>query len=169
MTRKRFTPYKHEVFGIFIYTSEKMRSGDWDQEKIIGTSKYFLNNDEYEPPHDLEAKMDQVIKYIGRRIFKYSWPVLIGREGKKSHKKSDSHDYAYKHYILAVLLNFKHHMRDGTFRCSNYYKTVEEKILMNGHIDYTVAAIGEEILDNIIDVYKKRIFEYKKFKGGGSA
>jgi hypothetical protein len=147
-----------------------MRRGDWDQEKVIGISKHYLKNEgAYEPPQDLEKKMEQILNYIARRIFKYSRPVLGGGDGKKGHKKNESHgyDYAYKHYILTVLLNFKHHMGDGFFNFNNYYKTVEKNILMIGHVDYKAAGINEEALDNMIRVYKKRIFEYKKAKGGG--
>jgi hypothetical protein len=168
MTRKRYIPYKHEVFGIFMYTLEKVKAGDWDQEKIAGASKEFLKHEAgYEPPGDLAEKLEQIVKYIGRRIFKYPGPALGGREGKKAHKKTGGYDYAYKHYILAILLNFKYRMGDGFFNFNDYRKTVDKNLKMSGHEDYKLTGFNGDLLDNIINVYKKRIFEYGKTKREG--
>jgi hypothetical protein len=161
MTRKRYIPYKNEVFEIFIYTIEKIRTGEWDQEKIVGIAKYFLKNKkDYDPPQDLEIKLEKIIKYISRRIFEYPRLVSGNRKTKKGHKKIESYDYAYKHYIFVILLNFRHHLKSGWFDLRRYCGTVEKNILTAGHVDYKAVGITEESLDRIIRAYEKRIFEY---------
>jgi hypothetical protein len=137
---------------------------------ILRTANWFLKRDGrhegYQLPQDLEAKLEQILKHIGRRIFEYSWPSR-NNGVRKINKKNESYDYAHKHYILIILLNFKYHIGNGWFNFKNYHEIIERNMLEHGHLDYKAAGITEESVDKIIRVYKERIFEYPKNAGRG--
>jgi hypothetical protein len=166
-TRKRYIPYKHEIFSVFLYTIEKMKTGGWNQEEMIKTAKWFMEIDGhggYNPPNDLEDKIEWIAGRIRRRIFEFP-RMTAGHKRSKKNIEIEGYDYVYKHYIFTVLLHFKHHIR-CQFDFTNYQKIVEKNISEHGCTDYKPADISGELLDKIITLYKKRIFDYPAIKGG---
>jgi hypothetical protein len=167
MTRKRYIPYKHEIFGVVIYTLEKMRRGEWNQDEMTGTAKYLMEMDGqkgYAPPQDLEEKIEKIVHRIGWRIFKFS-RLSQKKKTKKGRKEAASYDYQYKHYLLIILLNFKHQIKVCDFDVKEYYKIIEKNITEHGWGEYEPFMITEDLLDKIITEYKKRIFEYHSAPG----
>jgi hypothetical protein len=140
-----------------------MRTGEWNQEGMIANAEWVLKKhgyDGYHFPGDIEDKIEGITGRIGRRIFAFPRMRSDQRNAQKNLKKSKSYDYVYKNYILAVLLNFKHHIECFQFDYQDYSGIVEKNLLEQGHSGNRPAGNPEDIVDKIIRVYEERIFEY---------
>jgi hypothetical protein len=165
MTRKRYIPYKYEIYCFFIYAIEKMKMGEWNQTEMIAVTQAILKrhgHEGYNPPGDMEDKITGIANRIGRRVFEPAWRngERSGGGRKRPAMARESYDYSYKHYILVVLLNLKHQIVCGGFNYREYLSIVEKTLFGHGYTNYHPVHDPEEKIDKIIGVYENRIFEY---------